>query len=48
VRGLDRSGAEKLLKDLVYLGLVLGSVPFAVLEAAAGKGSTVMVEAEAA
>jgi SAM-dependent methyltransferase len=47
VRGLDASGGVKLLKDLVYLGLVLASVPFAVAEAAAGKGSTVMMEAEA-
>jgi hypothetical protein len=48
VRGLDRSGPEKLLKDLIYLGLVVTSVPFAIAEAAAGKGSTVMFEAEAA
>jgi SAM-dependent methyltransferase len=48
VRGLDRSGSSKLLKDLVYLGLVLTSVPFAMAEAAAGQGSTVMVEAEIA
>jgi 2-polyprenyl-3-methyl-5-hydroxy-6-metoxy-1,4-benzoquinol methylase len=47
VRALDGSGAAKLLKDLVYLGLVLASVPFAVAEAVAGKGSTVMFEAEA-
>jgi len=47
VRGLDGSGAAKLLKDLVYLALVTASVPFAVAEAAAGKGSTVMIEAEA-
>ena len=46
VRGLDQSGTGKLLKDLVYLGLVLASVPFAIAEAAAGKGSTVMIEAQ--
>jgi SAM-dependent methyltransferase len=46
VRGLDRSSAEKLLKDLIYLGMVMASVPFAAVEAAAGKGSSVMVEAE--
>jgi SAM-dependent methyltransferase len=46
VRGLDGSGFQKLLKDLVYLGLVAASTPFAIAEAAAGRGSTVMVEAE--
>lgn len=45
VRGLDRGGAGRLLKDLAYLALVLASVPFAVLEAALGRGSTIMVEA---
>ncbi len=48
VRGLDGSGTAKLLKDLAYLGLVIASVPFAAAEAAAGAGSSVMVEAEAA
>jgi SAM-dependent methyltransferase len=46
VRGLDRSAIGKLAKDLAYLGLVMASVPFAMAEAAAGKGSSVMVEAE--
>jgi SAM-dependent methyltransferase len=46
VRDLDRSGGEKLLKDALYLGLVAASIPFAIVEAAMGKGSTVMVEAE--
>jgi SAM-dependent methyltransferase len=48
VRGLDSSGGEKLVKDLIYLALVVTSVPFAMAEAAAGKGSTVMLEAEPA
>jgi hypothetical protein len=48
VRGLDSTGGGKLVKDLVYLALVLASVPFAMAEAAAGKGSTVMLEAEPA
>ena len=48
VRGLDSSTLAKLAKDLLYLGLVAASVPFTVAEAAAGKGSTVMVEAELA
>ena len=46
VRGLDGSGLAKLCKDLLYLGLVAASVPFAMAEAACGHGSTVMVEAE--
>ena len=46
IRGLDASGGGKLLKDLLYLGLVLASVPFAMAEAAAGKGSTVIIEAQ--
>jgi SAM-dependent methyltransferase len=48
VRGLDRSGFGKLTKDLMFLGLVIASAPFAVAEAMVGKGSTVMVEAELA
>ncbi len=48
VRELDSTASSKLLKDVLYLGLVAASVPFAWAEAAAGKGSTVMVEAEAA
>jgi SAM-dependent methyltransferase len=42
----DGSGMEKLIKDLVYLSLVVASVPFALAEATVGAGSTVMVEAE--
>ena len=45
VRQLDRGGASRLFKDAAYLVLVLASVPFTVLEAALGRGSTVMVEA---
>jgi SAM-dependent methyltransferase len=48
VRGLDSSGLVKLCKDLLYLGLVAASAPFAMAEAACGHGSTVMVEAEVA
>jgi SAM-dependent methyltransferase len=46
VRGLDSAAGGKLLKDLLYLGMVLAAVPFAAMEAAAGKGSSVMVEAD--
>jgi hypothetical protein len=45
VRGLVESGAVRLLKDLLYLGLVAASVPLTLLEAACGAGSTVMIEA---
>jgi SAM-dependent methyltransferase len=46
VRGLDSAAGGKLLKDLLYLGMVLAAVPFAAMEAAAGKGSSVMLEAD--
>jgi 2-polyprenyl-3-methyl-5-hydroxy-6-metoxy-1,4-benzoquinol methylase len=45
VRKVRESVAVKLAKDLVYFGLVLISLPFSVLEAACGAGSTIMVEA---
>ena len=45
VRGVVESSAEHLLKDLVYFGLVVASLPFTLLEAACRAGSTVMMEA---
>lgn len=45
VRQSDRGGAARLLNDAAYLALVLASTPFAMFEAALGRGSTVMVEA---
>jgi SAM-dependent methyltransferase len=45
VRRLAEGTAEKVLKNLVYLGLVAGALPFTALEAAFGAGSTIMVEA---
>ncbi len=45
VRRLAEGSFERLAKDLIYLGLVVGSLPFTVLEAAFGAGSTVMIEA---
>jgi SAM-dependent methyltransferase len=45
IRRLDESGAAKLAKDAVYLGLVLLSLPVTLLEAACAAGSTVMLEA---
>lgn len=45
VRKKSETQGTRLLRDLVYLGLVAASVPFTALEAAFGAGSTVMVEA---
>jgi len=44
-RGVRESAAARMAKDLAYLALVAASVPFALLEAAAGAGATVMMEA---
>ncbi len=45
VRKIDRGHATRLLKDAAYLALVLACLPFALFEAALGRGSTLMVEA---
>ncbi len=45
VRRVAESGGARLVKDLTYLALVTASLPFAVVEAACGAGSTVMIEA---
>lgn len=45
VRRVTESALVKLVKDLLYLGLVAVSVPFTVLEAACRAGSTIMIEA---
>jgi SAM-dependent methyltransferase len=45
IRRTGESSGARLLKDLVYMALVMASVPFAVAEAACGAGSTIMVEA---
>jgi hypothetical protein len=39
------NGAARLLKDLVYFGIVLAGLPFVLAEAACHAGSTVMIEA---
>jgi hypothetical protein len=36
-----------MAKDLTYFALVMASLPFTVIEAAFGAGSTVMIEARA-
>lgn len=45
VRAVDETPRTKLLKDLLYLGLVAASLPFTLLEAACGAGAMLMVEA---
>ncbi len=45
VRGVREGSFLKLLKDLAHLALLAAAVPFTWLEAAAGAGSTIMVEA---
>ena len=45
VRKLRESPAVKLIKDLLYSGIVFASLPFTLFEAACGAGSTIMLEA---
>lgn len=45
VRGMKESASTRLLKDLLYFGIVLAAVPFALIEAAGAAGSSVMMEA---
>lgn len=45
VRGVVESTAVRLLKDAAYFGLTLASLPFTIVEAACGAGSTIMIEA---
>ncbi len=43
--GASESPRMKLFKDLLYLGLVIVSIPFTLVEAICHSGSTIMVEA---
>jgi hypothetical protein len=45
MRHSEESPRVRLIKDLIYLALTIGSLPFTLLEAACRAGSTVMVEA---
>jgi len=45
VRGIAEAPTTRLFKDLIYFALVVGSLPFAIAEAAFSAGSTVMIEA---
>jgi len=44
VRRVAEGRGARLLKDAVYLGLVLAALPLTLVEAACGAGSTVMIE----
>jgi hypothetical protein len=45
IRAIPETGNVRLMKDLVYLALVVAAVPVTALEAACRAGSTIMVEA---
>ena len=45
VRRIAESAGAKLAKDLLYFALLTASLPFTLLEAACGTGSTIMIEA---
>ena len=45
LRHVNEIAPQRLLKDLLYMALVGGCVPFTLLEAACRAGSTIMVEA---
>ena len=45
VRRMKESAVGKLAKDALYFALVVAAIPFTLLEAACGAGSTIMVEA---
>jgi SAM-dependent methyltransferase len=45
LRHVEESNRMRLIKDLVYAGLMVASIPFTVLEAACRAGSTIMIEA---
>jgi SAM-dependent methyltransferase len=48
IRGTNGGAATTLLKDLLYLGLTATALPFTLIEAMFGKGSSVTIEARLA
>jgi SAM-dependent methyltransferase len=48
IRRSDRGGFTSLAKDLLYFGLTVTALPFTLLEAMFGKGSSVTIEARTA
>lgn len=45
VRKIRETPAVKLMKDLLYFGILIAGLPFTLFEAACGAGSTIMLEA---
>ena len=45
IREIPESGVTRLAKDLAYFALAAAALPFTLLEAACGAGSTIMIEA---
>ncbi len=45
IRGTDRGGAVRLIKNLAYFGVVAAALPFTWFEAFFQKGSSIMIEA---
>ena len=45
IRGAKESDGERLIKNLLYFGIVLAALPFTLVEAACRAGSTIMMEA---
>jgi hypothetical protein len=45
LRQVPETPRQRLMKDLLYMGLVIASIPFTLVEAACRAGSTIMVEA---
>lgn len=45
IRGTNRSAAGSMVRDFLYLGLTATALPFTLLEALSGKGSSVTIEA---
>jgi hypothetical protein len=45
LRGIQETDRVRFWKDIAYLGLVVASIPFTLLEAVCRAGATVMVEA---
>jgi SAM-dependent methyltransferase len=45
IRGETETSRQKLIRDLLYLGLVVAALPLTLVEAACRAGSTIMMEA---
>ncbi len=45
IRGTDRGGVARLIKNLIYFGITAAALPFTLIEALFGRGSSVMIEA---